>query len=112
VQPIHFAPGVLVVELCPRPDVLHASMLLGVEQTIEVEARRPLVLALKDRLGIIKSDPLDVLGELAVCACQILHCGAQPTVHRVNLLDERIVGHRCLLSSGLFAFAGVGPILS
>src|SRR3712207_5398508 len=79
-------------------------MLVGVEQAVEVEARSPLVLCLKNGLGVVQADPPDVLGELAVGSHQILCGGAQPTVCRVNLLDERVVGHRRLpLASGVFA---------
>src|SRR5215208_4916952 len=101
VQPVHLTPGVLVVELRPRPDVLQAAVLVGVEQAVEVEARCPLVLGLKDRLGVLQADPPYVLGELTVGSCQILRCGAQLTVRRVDLLDQRIVIYRRLLSSTL-----------
>ena len=47
-------------------------MLLGVEQAVEVEARRPLVLGLEDGLGVVQADPPDVLGELAVGSRQVL----------------------------------------
>jgi hypothetical protein len=80
VQPVHLTPGVLVVEFRPRPDVLQAAVLVGVEQAVEVEARCPLVLCLKDRLGVVKADPPYVLGELTVGSCQILRGGAQLTV--------------------------------
>src|SRR3712207_4500948 len=73
-------------------------MLIGVEQAVEVEARGPLVLGLQDSLGVVQADPPDVLGELSVGSHQILCGGAQPTVCRVNLLDERVVGHRRLPS--------------
>jgi hypothetical protein len=39
-----------------------------------------------------------VLCELAVGLGLILGGGAQPTVGRVDLLDERVVVYRCLLS--------------
>src|SRR5215207_3640297 len=42
-----------------------------------------------------------VLGQFAVSACQILRGCLQPTVRRVNLLDESVVSHRRLLSSPL-----------
>jgi hypothetical protein len=108
---------VLVVEFRPRPDVLQAAVLVGVEQAVEVEARCPLVLGLKDRLGVVKADPPYVLGKLTVGSCQILRCGAQLTVCRVDLLDERIVIYRRLLFSTLACSpspcaavaAGVGP---
>jgi|SRR5215208_8037964 hypothetical protein len=74
-------------------------MLVGVEQAVEVEARRPLVLGLKDRFGVIQADPPDVLGELAVGPRQFLRGGAQPAVRCVDLPDERVVGYRRLLSS-------------
>src|SRR5215217_8220110 len=77
------------------------SMLLGVEQAVEIEARCPLVLGLQDRLSVIQADPPDVLGQLAVSACQILRGCLKPTVRRVNLLDERVVGHRHRFSSTL-----------
>src|SRR5918999_4042254 len=85
-----------MVELRPRPLSLQAAMLVGVEQAVEVEARGPLVLGLQDGLGVVQSDPPDVLGELAVGSHQILCGGAQLTVCRVDLLDERVVGHRRL----------------
>src|SRR5215208_2626861 len=99
VQPVHLTPGVLVVELRPRPVVFQAAALLGVKQAVQVEARCPLVLGLNKGLGVIKSDPPDVLGQLAVCARKVLRCGAQLTVCGVNLLDERVFDHRRLLSS-------------
>jgi hypothetical protein len=37
---------VLVVEISFRSDVLETTMLIGVEQAVEVEARCPLVLGL------------------------------------------------------------------
>jgi hypothetical protein len=55
VQPVHLASGVLVVELRPRPISLQAAVLVGVEQAVEVEARRPLVLRLQDRLGVVQA---------------------------------------------------------
>ena len=51
-----------------------------------------------------------MLGELAVGSGQILRCGAQLTVCRVDLLDQRIVVYRRLLDSGLFAFASVAAV--
>src|SRR5215217_2278620 len=94
VQPLNLTPGVLVVELRPRPDALQAAMLLGVEQAVEIEARCPLVLSLQDGLGIVQADPPNILGELAVGSHQFLGGGAKQTVGRVNLFDERVVGHR------------------
>src|SRR5215216_732028 len=61
--------------------------------------RCPLVLCLQDRLGVIKSDPPYVLGELAVGSRQVLRGGAQLTVCRVDLHYECVVGHRLHLSS-------------
>jgi hypothetical protein len=89
---------VLVVELCPRPGVLQAAVLVGVEQAVQVEARRPLVLRLQNRLGVVQADPPDVLGERAVGARQGFRGGTQPTVRFVDLLDQRLVG-RCRLLS-------------
>src|SRR5215218_7187244 len=54
---------------------------------------------LQDRLGVIKSDPPYVLGELAVGSRQVLRGGAQLTVCRVDLHYECVVGHRLHLSS-------------
>src|SRR5215212_11220160 len=62
VQPLDLAPCVLEVELRPRSVGLQAAMLLGVEQAVEVEARRPLVPGLQDGLGVVQADPPDVLG--------------------------------------------------
>ena len=62
-QPFHLAPSVLVIELRPRPVSLKAAILVGVEQAFEVEAGGPLVLGLQDRLGVIQTDPSDVLCE-------------------------------------------------
>src|SRR5215218_10871126 len=74
-------------------------MFVGVEQAVEIEARCPLVLCFQDGLGVVHADPPDVLCELTVGSHQIL-CGvAQPTVRRVNLLDECAVGHRHHFSS-------------
>jgi hypothetical protein len=53
----------LVVELRPHPGSLQAAMIVSVEQAVEVKARRPLVLRLQDRLGVVQADPADVLGE-------------------------------------------------
>src|SRR5215203_1537693 len=64
VKPVHLTPCVLEAEIRPRPDVLQASMLLGVEQAVEVEVRCPLVLSLQNSLCIVQADPPDVLGEL------------------------------------------------
>src|SRR5918994_2827487 len=96
VKPVHLTPCVLEVEIRPRPDVLQASMLLGVEQAVEIEARCPLVLSLQDGLGIVQADPPNILGELAVGSDQFLGGGAKQTVGRVYLFDERVVGHRRL----------------
>jgi hypothetical protein len=52
VQPVHLTPGVLVVELRPRPVGLQAAMRLGVEQAVEVEARCSLVLGSQDGLCV------------------------------------------------------------
>jgi len=41
-------------------------MLVGFEQSVEVEARRFLVLGLEDRFGVLQGDPSAVLGALAV----------------------------------------------
>jgi hypothetical protein len=68
VQPLDLAPCVLVVEISSRSVGLQAAMLIGVEQAVEVEARRPLVLGLQDSLCIVQADPPDILGELAVGA--------------------------------------------
>jgi hypothetical protein len=65
VQPLDLAPHVLVVEISSRSVGLQASMLVGVEQAVEVEARRPPVLGLQDSLCIVQADPPEVLGELA-----------------------------------------------
>jgi hypothetical protein len=46
VQPLHLAPGVLVVEFSSRPVGLQAAMVVGVEQAVEVEARCSLVIRL------------------------------------------------------------------
>ncbi len=107
-QPLHLTPRVLVVELRPRPGVLQAAVLVGVEQAVEVEARRPLILSLQNRLGVVQSNPPDVLGERAVGASQVLRSGAQPTVRLVDLLDQR-VAVRCRLLSSSSTF--VPPIL-
>jgi hypothetical protein len=44
---------VLVVKLRPRSIGFQATMLAGVEQTVEIKARRSLVLRLQDRLGVV-----------------------------------------------------------
>jgi hypothetical protein len=98
VQPLDLAPGVLEVELSSRSVGLQTQMLVGVEQAFEVEARCPLVLGLKNRLGVIQAYSQDVLGQLAVGACQFLRGGAQPTVRYIDLFDERVVDQRRLLS--------------
>jgi hypothetical protein len=46
VQPLDLAPCVLVVEISFRSVGLQASMLVGVEQAVEVEARCSLVIRL------------------------------------------------------------------
>src|SRR5829696_7149785 len=99
VQPLHLAPGVLVVEFGSRPVGLQAAMVVGVEQDFQVEARSPLVLCFQDRLRVIESNPSDVLGQLAVGPRQFVRGGAQPKVRRINLLDKRVALHRRLLSS-------------
>jgi hypothetical protein len=76
-------------------------MLVGVEQAVEVETRRPLVPGLEDRFRVVQADPPDVLGEIALCSRRILRCGAQPAVGFVDLLDERVAGYRRLLYSGV-----------
>jgi hypothetical protein len=53
---------------------------------VEVETRCLIVLGLQDDLGVVQTNPPDVLGELAVGSHQFLR-GAQPTVRRVNLFD-------------------------
>jgi len=68
VQPLDLAPSVLEVEISSRSVDLQAAMILGVEQAVEVEARRSLVLGLQDSLCIVQADPPDILGELAVGA--------------------------------------------
>jgi len=90
VQPLDLAPCVLEVELRPRPVVLQAAMLLGVEQAVEVEARRPLVPGLQDGLSVIQADPPDMLGKLTVGSRQVLRGGAKPLVCCVDLLDESV----------------------
>ncbi|HEX2739532.1 MAG TPA: hypothetical protein VHM69_03735 [Rubrobacter sp.] len=98
-QPLHLAPCMLEVEISPPPVGLQASMLVGVEQAVEVEACRPLILGLKDCLGVIQANLPNVPGKLAVGCGQFLRGGAQPTVRCVDLLDERVAGYECLLSS-------------
>jgi hypothetical protein len=89
---------VLVFELRSSPVGLQAAMLVGVEQAVQVEARRPLVLRLQNCLGIVQADPPDVLSERAFGTRQVLRSGAQPTVSSVDLLDQRVVV-RCRLLS-------------
>ena len=84
----------LVVELGPRPLCLQAAMLVGVEQAVEVEARRPLVFRLQNSLGVVQPDPPNVLGELAVGARQGFRRGDQPAVGRGYLLYQRVVVRR------------------
>ena len=93
-QPLHLAPRVLVVELGPRPVGVQATVLVGVEQAVEVEAGRPLVFCLEYRLGVVQPDPPDVPGELAVGARQGFRRGVQPAVGFVYLLDQRVVVRR------------------
>jgi hypothetical protein len=76
-------------------------MFVGVEQAVEIEARRSLVLCLQDSLCIVQPDPLDVLGELTVGAYQLFRSDAQPPVGCVDLFDERVVGYRRFLPSSL-----------
>jgi len=71
VQPLDLAPRVLEVELGSPSVSLQAPMLLGVEQAIEVETHSPPVLCLQNRLGVIQAYSQDVLGQLAVGACQV-----------------------------------------
>ena len=54
---------------------------------MEVEARCLIVLGLQGDLGVVQTNPPDVLGELAVSSYQFLRGGAQPTVRTVNLFD-------------------------
>jgi hypothetical protein len=98
VQPLNLAPRVLVFELRSSPVGLQAAMLVGIEQAVQVEARRPLVLRLQNCLGIVQADPPDVLSERAFGNRQVLRSGAQPTVSSVDLLDQRVVV-RCRLLS-------------
>ena len=93
-QPLHLAPCVPLVELGPRPGDVEATVLVGVEQAIEVEARRPLVFRLQDSLGVVQPDPPNVLGELAVGARQDFRRGDQPAVGRGYLLYQRVVVRR------------------
>lgn len=73
-------------------------MLVSVEQAIEVEACRSLVLRLQDRLGVVQPNPPYVFGERTVGACQVLCGDLQPPVCLVDLLDKRLVGYYCPLS--------------
>lgn len=93
-QPLHLAPGVLVVELSPRPVGVEATVLVRVEQAVEVEAGRPLVLRLEDRLGVVQPDPPDMLGKLAIRARQDFRSRVQPAVRFVYLPDQRVVVRR------------------
>jgi hypothetical protein len=99
VQPLNLAPGVLEFEIRLRPSVLQVAVLVGVEQAVEVEARRPLVLSLQNRLGVVQADSADVPSERAVGARRVLRGGTQPTVRSVDLLDQRVVVRCRLLSS-------------
>src|SRR4051794_1673215 len=96
-QPFDLEFGVLEVELCPGHVILQAHVLFCVEQAVEVEVGRPLVLGLQDGLGVVQAHPPDVPGELAVGAREVLRGGAQPPVRRGDLLDERLDCHRHLL---------------
>ena len=93
-QPLHLAPRVPLVELGPRPVGLQVAVLVGVEQAVEVEARRPLVFRLQNSLGVVQPDPPNVLGELAVGARQGFRRGDQPAVGRGYLLYQRVVVRR------------------
>ncbi len=93
-QPLHIAPGVLVVELRPRQVGLEEPVLFCIEQAVEVEAGGPLVLGLQDRLRVLQADPPDVLGERAVGAGQGLRRGAQPAVGGVYLPYQRVAFRR------------------
>jgi hypothetical protein len=53
VKPVHLTPRVLEVEIGSPSVGLQAAILVGVEQAVEVEARCPLVLCFKDRLGVV-----------------------------------------------------------
>ena len=64
-QPLNLAPCVLVFDLRPSSVGLKAAVLVGIEQAVQVEARRPLVLRLQNCLGIVQADPPDVLSERA-----------------------------------------------
>jgi len=83
-----------VVELGPRPVGVEAAVLVGVEQAVEVEARRPLVFRLQNSLGVVQPDPPNVLCELAVGARQGFRRGDQPAVGRGYLLYQRVVVRR------------------
>ena len=76
-------------------------MLVGVQQAVEVEASGPLVLRLQDSLGIVQTDPPDVLDERAVGPRQVLRGGPQTPVRLVDLLDQRLVTNYRLLSSSM-----------
>ena len=89
----------LVVKLRPRSIGLQTTMLPGVEQTIEIKARRSLVLRLQDRLGVVQADPPNVLGERAVSTRQSFCSVTQPTVCFVDLLDQSVFDNWRLLSS-------------
>jgi hypothetical protein len=101
VQPFDLEPGLLEIEIRLRPGGVQATMLVGVEQAVEVEVGRPLVLGLKDGLGVVQPDPPDVPGELTIGPRQVLCGGTEALVRRVDLLDERVAGYRLLLSSGI-----------
>jgi hypothetical protein len=76
-------------------------MLIGVQQAVEVEASGPLVLRLQDSLGIVQTDPPDVLDEQAVGPRQVLRGDPQTPVRLVDLLDQRLVTNYRLLSSSM-----------
>lgn len=74
-RPSNLTLFVLEVALGLRPVTLQATMLVGVEQPVEVEASRPLVLGLEVRLGAVLAYPPCVLGELAVRYIRVLRTG-------------------------------------
>ena len=94
VQPLHLAPRLPLVELRPGPVGVQAAVLVCVEQAVEVEAGRPLVFGLQDRLGVVQPDPADMLCQGAVGACQSFRRGVQTTVGRVYLLYESVAVRR------------------
>jgi hypothetical protein len=76
-------------------------MLVGVQQAVEVEASGPLVLRLQDSLGIVQTDPPEVLDERAVGPRQVLRGHTQTPLGLVDLLDQRLVTNYRLLSSSM-----------